>query len=119
MRLLKFLGHSDDIFQWGEDEKAVGGDEAYSVDNIHAFLVVDEKGEGFYVCATYAPKVLPCACWCIGIAPLGEDIPLPCWDIRYEAGLRGYYTPILVVSAPDDVTIAPLSSSSVSDRHAG
>lgn len=106
MKTLKFLGHSDDIFQYGFGEKATGGDEAYAVDDVHAFLVTNGKGEGFYVCAIYAPKIIPCSCWVVGLAPLDENIPLPHWDIRYELGLHRRYTPVLIVSAPDDVVVA-------------
>jgi hypothetical protein len=109
VKLLKFSGHSDDIFQYGEGENAVGGDEAYAIDEVHAFLVRDTKGEGFYVCAMYAPESIPCSCWFVGIAPLDQDVPLPHWTIRYEAGLERRYTPVLVIHAPDDVVVLPIA----------
>lgn len=57
MKLLKFFGRSDDIFQCIFEE-ATSADEAYSIDGIHAFLVRVDSGAGLYVYGTYAPKVI-------------------------------------------------------------
>lgn len=107
MKLLKFLGHSDDIFQYGIGVKAIDGDETYSIGGVHAFLIKDEDGNGLYVCGTYAPQAISGACWMVGIAQLDENIPLPCWAIYYEDGLNGY-SPTLVLRVPDNTEITPI-----------
>ena len=54
MKLLKFSGRSNDIFQCIFEQEAASGDETYSIDGIHAFLVRADNGAGLYVCGTYA-----------------------------------------------------------------
>ena len=109
MKLLKFSGRSDDSFQCIFEE-ATSGDEAYLIDNIHAFLVRADNGAGLYVCGTYAPKVIAVTCWVVGVAQLDEDVPIPCWTIRYENSTTGY-SPVLVIEAPNDVEVKPVERS--------
>ncbi|URD53773.1 hypothetical protein [Chroococcidiopsis sp. CCNUC1] len=104
MKLLKFSGHSDDIFQCTFGETATSSDETYVIDGIHAFLVQADNGDGLYVCGIYAPKIITSACWVVGVAQLGEDIPLPSWKTSYENKVNGY-SPILVIQVPDDVVV--------------
>ena len=41
-------------------------------------------------------------CWCIGVTPIDEDIPLPSWPMRWSA--TGYTT-VLEIDAPDDADL--------------
>jgi len=97
MRILKFYGVSDDLF---EIEGTVGDEPDER--NSGTVELIDENGDGLRVYCDYA--VTNNACWVVGIAPLDEDIPLPEWPMSFKLGGRGYSTE-LTMEVPDSVIV--------------
>ena len=110
---LSFEGHSDDTFGYYGD---ISDDHDNCANGRPIVFKVLAKGEiepglfapvGLYVVGKYAGNDLPDSmpgCWMVGVVPLGEDIPLPKWPMRFTDGESGY-SPALVIDAPDDVTV--------------
>lgn len=105
-KILKFYGASDDCFECDgditeeQDDCAQGRVMAYRLHSAHAV-----HGGVMIVTAQYAPKLIPGACWVIGVTLDDEDVPLPPWPMRWETAERAY-SPMLVIEAPDDVDVA-------------
>ncbi len=99
-RTLKFYGASDDLF---ECEGTIGGepDEIATVDG--AVVIEAMGGVGLQVTARY-DGAHENGVWAIGITPLDEDIPLPCWPMEWKLGGRGYSTE-LTITVPDDAVV--------------
>lgn len=104
MRVLKFYGASDDLFEY--EDSAGPGDEIGCWDCIPTYTVKDSAGNGFQVIAVYSStsKKIKNGVWAIGVAPLDEGIPIPEWKMDMVLSKRGYST-MLVVYVPDDVTV--------------
>lgn len=105
MRLLKFYGSSDDLF---EIEGGKRGEPNEISPSSCVRLFCDRTGLGMIVNATYAPaKGSPC--WAIGICQIDEDKPLPDWDVKFTTGApSGGYSVVLNVEAPDDVIMTEI-----------
>lgn len=106
MKILKFYGVSDDLFEMeGDMENEIG-----CYDKGAAYLLEAESGS-MIVYAYYAPNCIHSTSWVIGVALKDEGIPLPDWNIKYEtASANGYpdpqpYSPMLIIEAPDDVRV--------------
>lgn len=97
MRILKFYGVSDDLFEiegtTGKepDEINVGGDPVV--------VEIRAEGTGLLVMGHYCRN----GCWAIGIAPIDEDMPLPPWPLHWSA--KGY-SAHLEIHAPDKAKVA-------------
>lgn len=106
MKRLKFYGVSDDLFEMDGDIREEIG--CYEKGGVYHLKAAD--GE-MIVYGEYAPNPTKGASWMIGVALVDEGIQLPPWKIHYMTGdPDGYpdpqsYTPMLVIEAPDDVTV--------------
>ncbi len=106
MKVLKFYGVSDDLFEMEGDI----ADEIGCYDRGASYLLEAESGS-MIVYAIYAPPCIKGATWVIGIALKDEGVSLPDWNIKYEtAPANGYpdpqpYSPMLIIEAPNDVRV--------------
>jgi hypothetical protein len=112
-KTLRFYGASDDLFECDCDEdRRFGGEQCNSAAaSTMAWAVRDETGAGLIVTGQYAPNNVPGGTWVIGVTLLDEDVSLPPWPMRFENGpINGhppsFYSPALVIEAPDSVTVA-------------
>jgi hypothetical protein len=107
MKTLRFYGQSDDAFLCDGDIRESA--ECWGREGV--FLLKSKsrtqgKASRLVVSGRYAPQSTGTRCWIVGIANGGEGLPLPNWPMRFEAG-HGY-SPALVVTAPDDVTVTAI-----------
>lgn len=112
MKLLKFYGASDDLFEMvGDLEEEIG-----CYDEGAAYLLRSPGGDGLIVFAQYAPNPTPGASWMLGVALIDEGVRLPDWPVRLiTAPVSGYpdprpYSPMLEIEAPDDVVVTILTN---------
>lgn len=115
MRKFEFSGSSDDcvdIDGTRNDEpddghvsstrRSVGFRLTYFADSMNRQAGLES---GLIVVATYSP--LGDGCWCFGVQPLAEDVPMPeDWIVRIRAA-SNTYSPILSIECPDDVRLSP------------
>ena len=100
MRMLKFYGLSDDLFEIegtrGDepDERPAGTVE-----------VKDGDGNGLRVHCDYG--VTGNACWMVGIAPIDDGVPIPNWPMSFRLGGRGYSAE-LTIEAPDSAVVSEI-----------
>ena len=104
MKTLRFYGQSDDAFLCDGDIRESA--ECWGREGV--FLLKSKsrtqgKASRLVVSGRYAPQSTGTRCWIVGIANGGEGMPLPNWPMRFEQGHD--YSPALVVTAPDDVTV--------------
>ena len=97
MRVLKFYGASDDLFEI----EGTRGEEPDERDE-GTVEVKDSEGNGLHVHCVYG--VTGTACWMVGVAPIDEDIPIPDWPMKFTLGGRGY-SAMLTLEAPDDAVV--------------
>lgn len=103
MRILKFYGSSDDLFECEGTRPREG--EPDEIGKFRQPAIVEIRtpdGEGLHVIGQYA--VGETACWMIGIAPLEEDTPIPVWNISFGLHKSGY-SPELTVEVPDSAFV--------------
>ena len=108
---MRFEGHSDDTFSVHD------GSGSHSQDNAGSgrpmiFLIESPTGGAMYVWGQYSgpdwPKGSP-ACWMIGLQQFDEGEALPNWPMLWGTSDSGY-SPLLVVTAPDDATVRAFPS---------
>jgi len=98
MRLLKFYGASDDLFEIDgtaedePDERDPGTVEIKDID-----------GSGLRVHCDYG--IAGNACWMVGVAPMDEDAPIPDWPMSFRLGGRGYSAE-LTMKVPDTAKVS-------------
>lgn len=101
MKKLYFYGASDDLFEFDQEDGT--GLEIDCYGTVAIFKVTDGV-DGLFVAGLYAPKQIDAPVWSVGIAPLGEDVPLPEWPITCRTAESGYST-ALMIEAPDSVVV--------------
>ena len=102
MRILKFYGVSDDLFEI-EGTPGRGKSEEPDEREPGTVEIKDSKGSGLRVYCQYA--VTGNGCWMVGIAPMDEDVPIPDWSMKFTLGGRGY-SAMLTLEAPDDAVVS-------------
>jgi len=105
---LRFIGNIDDTFGeygWSRDEY----DNCASGEPIE-WEVMDAEGKGVLVIGQYSNANN--GAWTIGVTPWHnhrkkEDPVMPPWAMRFEQPGQGEapYSPVLVIEAPDDISI--------------
>lgn len=109
MKVMKFGGYSDDTF--GEVTPAGDDyDNCASGRPIRWLISSDAEGASLIVVGQYG-QIEGSGGWLVGVCshdPLGDDIPIPAWPMRFEPpcghGARPY-TPVLIIEAPDDARL--------------
>ena len=105
MKTLKFAGASDDTF--GDEETGTDHDNCANGKPMVFRVLSSSVAEGLFVWGQYSGRDWPASapgCWVVGVQQLEEDVPLPGWPIRFETAPNGY-SPLLLIDAPDDVTV--------------
>ena len=95
MKILRFVGHSDDTF--GEETTGVDHDNCANGEPID-FLVSTILG-AVIVSGHYDYR----ECWAIGIRLAREGAELPAWPMRFEP--EHGYSHALDIEAPSDVVV--------------
>ena len=68
-----------------------------------------ESSEGVLcVVGMYAPEGVG-HCWCIGLMPIGEGVPIPEWPMEWKLSGDCEYSAALTITAPDDAVVSMLS----------
>ena len=104
-REVVFYGASDDLFEI----RGSVGDEPDEIGCFHVPVEVTitsvTEGE-LSVVGIYSPT--KSGCWCIGIMPVDEDIPIPSWPVSIALNEirpgQGYSTELAII-IPDDAKL--------------
>lgn len=110
MKLLKFEGFSDDTFACEGPGIDVDRDNGGNGEPVH--MLVEASDGALIVTGQYGAG--QSSGWLIGVAPppdddTSNDRPIPPWTITIARG-RAPYSPALVISAPNDVTVSLLEN---------
>lgn len=101
-KIYKFSGYSDDIFAYECSDGT--GDEQDNCNSGSPMVWKLESEDGsLFVVGHYAPNDV-CACWSVGLCPVGEDIQMPKWPTKFYLRERGYSAE-LEIEVPDDTKI--------------
>lgn len=96
---ITFYGASDDCV---EVESTAFTDEFNVYDDIWSGTLKSADG-ALRVCVGF--DYTRNGCWFVGVAPAGEDQPIPDWPISITQHPEVENSPLLTVEAPDDTTL--------------
>jgi hypothetical protein len=109
MNLLTFQGYSDDTFAC--EGRQIDVDHDNCGNGKPVWFHVKAGNQELLVMGQYASG--PSGGWMISVAPVstknGDENPIADWPISISRSERPY-SPLLTISAPDDVTVSHLQS---------
>lgn len=103
MKTFEFQGHSDDVFQCGPVGSTSGVEGQLIDEDVYGFTITCDN-LGLDVIANYAGVGVNGPLWTIGIAQLGEGVPIPAWNIRFDTADNGY-SPRMTMDIPEGSVI--------------
>ena len=103
MRILKFYGASDDLFEI--EGTVVGEPDEVGCYNTSCPILIRSESEGdMIVIGWYSPHHT--GTWMIGLSQINEDTPLRDWPMKW--GYGGYCVE-LTIQVPDDAVVSEFS----------